>query len=532
MDKNCFVKGVMAGKMLKTRSVGTPASAVPVAPSSAAGYDKASFLAGLAVSMSTQGALRWAALLGVISTRVSSTDEMLVELYILDMLGKLVVPKLPGMTALQKWLKEESFTDPSEYEDRRKKFGEEIAWYFYGKGRKLSAYSGVDLPLKIKDMTSLRSGDSSGYWKYFPYGSSYGEQEVASITSDGSTIGSNVRVKFTMPETIPGGLIGDFTVKITCGVLPRGKYRLSCVSAQPCTPPPLSNADGLWAGIQLQHPYNKDPGYTVTKETAGVKYNSYNTIMVRGFPPGNYIEFDTKVNGAEFSFYVCSISSGRSETSIPNSYLGREIKFAPKTTYTASVEYSLELLEIYDPIPDERASLTDVLKAADRSGIYYQSIIYPEENASLTDVSKAADRSGLYYQSITDEKTLLPMLLIDNDPVTIRDIEKIKIDGNGEVHPDVKHSAKEYYESKDSTSLHVQAENDDPEYKRVFKWSDKVDDKWESFEKLLVVKDCSYIFASEKLKSTPEFFLHTTEKDSKGLTISISFSVGIRRTTQ
>ena len=502
MDKNCFVKGIMAGKMLKTRSVGTPASAVSVAPSSAAGYDKASFLAGLAVGMSTQGALRWAALLGVISTRVSSTDEMLVELYILDMLGKLVVPKVPGMTALQKWLKEENFTDPSEYAERRKKFGEEIAWYFYNKGFKLSAYSGVDLPLKIKDMISA----GSGVWKYFPYGSSYGEQEVATITNDGSVRGTNVRVKFTMPETIPGGLIGDYTLKVTCKVLPRGKYRLSCVSAQACTPAPLANADGLWAGIQLQHPYNADPGYTVTKETTGVKYNSYNTIMIRGFPPGNYIEFDTKDNGDEFSFYVCSISSSRSETSIPNSYLGREIKFAPNTTYTASVEYSLELLEIYDPIP--------------------------EENASLTDVLKAADRSGLYYQSITDGKTLLPMLLIDNDPVTIRDIEKTKIDGNGEVHPDVKHSAKEYYESKDSTSLYVRAENDDPEYKRVFKWSDKVDDKWEDFEKLLVIKDCSYIFASEKLKSAPEFFLYTTEKDSKGLTISNSFSVGIRRTTQ
>lgn len=506
MDKNCFVKGIMAGKMLKTRSVGTPASAVSVAPSSAAGYDKASFLAGLAVGMSTQGALRWAALLGVISTRASSTDEMLVELYILDMLGKLVVPKLPGMTALQKWLKGESFTDPSEYAERRKKFGEEIAWHFYEKGFKLSAYSGVDLPLKIKDMTSIGLSNSSGSWKYFPYGSSYGEQEVASIADDGSTLGANVRSKFTMPETIPGGLIGDNTIKIKCGVLPRGKYRLSCVSAQACTPAPLSNADGLWAGIQLQHPYNKDPGYTVTKETAGVKHNSYNTIMIRGFPPGNYIEFDTKVNGAEFSFYVCPISSSRTETTMPNSYLGREIKFAPNTTYTASVEYSLELLEIYDPIP--------------------------EENASLTDVLKAADRSGLYYQSITAGKTLLPMLLIDNDPVTIRDIEKIKIDGNGEVHPDVKYSAKEYYESKGSTSLYVQADNDDPEYKRVFKWSDKVDDKWEDFEKLLVIKDCTYIFASEKLKSTPEFFIYSAEENSKGLTINDSFGVGIRRTTQ
>lgn len=503
MDKNCFVKGIMAGKMLKTRSVGTPASAVPVAPSSAAGYDKASFLAGLAVGMSTQGGLRWAAL---ISTRVSSTDEMLVELYILDMLGKLVVPKLPGMTALQKWLTEENFTDPSEYAERRKKFGEEIAWHFYKKWFKLSAYSGVDLPLKIKDMTSIGSSDSSSYWKYFPYGSSYGEQYVALIESDGSTLGANVRSKFTMPETIPGGLIGDFTVKITCGVLPRGKYRLSCLSAQACTPAPLANADGLWAGIQLQYPYNKDPGYTVTKRTAGVKFNSYNTLMIWGFPPGNYIEFDTKVNGAELSFYVCSISSSRDETSIPNSYLGREIKFAPNTTYTASVEYSLELLEIYGPIPDEKASLADVLKAA--------------------------DRSGLYYQSITDGKTLLPMLLIDNDPVTIRDIEKIKINGNGEVHPDVKHSAKNYRDDKDSVSVDAFAENADAEYKRVFKWTEYVDGKEEEREKLSVVESCDYEFVSEKVFSTPVFYLNATEKDNKGLSVRESFHVGIRRTTQ
>lgn len=506
MDKNCFVKGVMAGKMLKTRSVGTPASAVSVEPSSAAGYDKASFLAGLAVGMSTQGALRWAALLGVISTRVSSTDEMLVELYILDLLGKLDVPKLPGMTALQKWLTVEKFTDPSEYAERRKKFGKEIAWYFYKEGFKLSAYSGVDLPLKIKDMTSIKSSDSSGYWKYFPYGSSYGEQQVASIGDDGSTRGANVRSKFTMPETIPGGLIGDFTVKITCGVLPRGKYRLSCVSAQACTPAPLTNADGLWAGIQLQHAYNKDPGYTVTKATAGVKNNSYNTIMIRGFPPGNYIEFDTKVNGAEFSFYVCSISSSRDETSIPNSYLGREIKFAPNTTYTASVEYSLELLEIYDPIPDEKASLADVLKAA--------------------------DRSGLYYQSITDGKTLLPMLLIDNDPVTIRDIEKTKIDGNGEVHPDVKHSAKNYRDDKTAGTIDTSAENDDPEYKRVFKWSEYVDGKFEEREKISAVKFCRYYFTNEKVYPSPVFYWYATEKDNKGSAVNESLYVGIRRTTQ
>lgn len=506
MDKNCFVKGVMAGKMLKTRSVGTPASAVSVAPSSAAGYDKASFLAGLAVGMSTQGALRWSALLGVGSTRASSTDEMLVELYILDMLGKLVVPKLPGMTDLQKWLKEESFTDPSEYADRRKKFGEEIAWHFYERGFKLSAYNSADLPLKIKDMTSLPSSDSPYYWKYFPYGSSYGEQNVALIGDDGSTLGSNVRAAFTMPETIPGGLIGDQTVKITCGVLPRGKYRLSCVSAQACTPAPLANADGLWAGIQLQVPYNADPGYTITKQTAGVKFNSYNTIMIRGFPPGNYIEFDTKVNGAEFSFYVCPISSGRTETTIPNSYLGREIKFAPNTRYTASVEYSLELLEIYDPIPDEKASLADVLKAA--------------------------DRSGLYYQSDEDTRTLLPMLLIDDDPVTIRDVERIKVDENGDVRPDVKHSAKNYKEDRNNISLNVQVENDDPEYKRVFQWVEIVDGKWEMHEKLSAVVSCYYGFHSEKISPVSVFGFYATEKDNKGSSVREEFGFYIRRTTQ
>lgn len=494
----------MTGKMLKTRSAGTPASAVSAAPSSAAGYDKASFLAGLAVGMSTQGALRWAALLGVISTRLSSTDEMLVELYILDMLGKLVVPKLPGATALQKWLTEEKFTDPSEYAERRKKFGEEIAWHFYKKWVRLSAYNGVDLPVKIKDMTANRN--SPNYWVYYPYASSYGAKEVARILDNDSELGTSLRTKFTMPGTIPGGLIGDETVGITCEVLPRGKYRLSCVSAQACTPAPLDNADRLWAGIQLTYPYNKDPGYTVLKTTPGVKFNSYNTTMIYGFPPGNYIEFDTKVNGASFFFDVCSISSCRSETTLGNHLAGREIKFAPDTTYTASVEYSLELLEIYDPIPDEKADLADVLKAA--------------------------DRSGLYYQSRTDGKTLLPMLLIDNNPATIRDIEKIKIDGNGEVHPDVKYSAKNYSEFKSRKYISARADNDDPEYKRVFKWTETSDGKTEEHEKISLVKSCYYEFASEEESSSPVFDLYATEKNNKGLSVSESFTLGIRRITQ
>ena len=61
MNKNCFLKGVMTGKMLKARNAGTVGSATAGTPSSASDYDKASFLAGLAVGMSTQEALRWAA---------------------------------------------------------------------------------------------------------------------------------------------------------------------------------------------------------------------------------------------------------------------------------------------------------------------------------------------------------------------------------------------------------------------------------------------------------------------------------------
>ena len=492
MDKNCFVKGVMAGKMLKTRSAGTPASAVSVAPSSAAGYDKASFLAGLAVGMSTQGALRWPALLGTVETRESTFDELLVELYILDMLGKLVVPKLPGMTALQKWLKDTNFTDPSEYAERLEKFGPEIAWYFYKKYVNMNAYVGIDLPAKITKMSSIVSNDSHNGWKYFPYGSSYGEQKVATISDNGSKLGSLLASKFTMPETVPGGLIGDKTVKFTVSALPKGKYRLSCLSAQPCTPPPLSNADGLWAGIQLQHPYNKDPGYTVTKATAGVKYNSYNTIMIRGFPPGNYIEFETKTPGAEFVFFVCSISSSRSETSQPNSYLGREIKFAPNTEYTASVEYSLELLEITEPLPDENASLADVLKVADSSGLYY-------------------------HMTKNDEQALLPMLLIDNDPVTVRDRDKTRAHGHGVVTPDIKHAASNYKEEKGEYELLSTADNADSGYIILF-------DKTVS-----AVKSAEHRYVPTRQGGYISITLTGEEKDDKGMYLKSSMGLQVRR---
>lgn len=57
MNKNCFVKGVIAGRALKTRNTGANAtgSNVVLSPVSALNYDKSSFLAGLSVGMGLKG---------------------------------------------------------------------------------------------------------------------------------------------------------------------------------------------------------------------------------------------------------------------------------------------------------------------------------------------------------------------------------------------------------------------------------------------------------------------------------------------
>lgn len=57
MDKNCFVKGVLTGRALKTRNTGENAagSNVVLSPVSALNYDKSSFLSGLSVGMGLKG---------------------------------------------------------------------------------------------------------------------------------------------------------------------------------------------------------------------------------------------------------------------------------------------------------------------------------------------------------------------------------------------------------------------------------------------------------------------------------------------
>ena len=57
MDKNCFVKGVLTGRALKTRNTGANAagSNVVLSPVSALNYDKSSFLSGLSVGMGLKG---------------------------------------------------------------------------------------------------------------------------------------------------------------------------------------------------------------------------------------------------------------------------------------------------------------------------------------------------------------------------------------------------------------------------------------------------------------------------------------------
>lgn len=57
MDKNCFVKGVIVGRALKTRDTGENAagSNVVLSSVSALNYDKSSFLSGLSVGMGLKG---------------------------------------------------------------------------------------------------------------------------------------------------------------------------------------------------------------------------------------------------------------------------------------------------------------------------------------------------------------------------------------------------------------------------------------------------------------------------------------------
>lgn len=57
MDKNCFVKGVLTGRALKTQNTGanTAGSNVVLSPVSALNYDKSSFLSGLSVGMGLKG---------------------------------------------------------------------------------------------------------------------------------------------------------------------------------------------------------------------------------------------------------------------------------------------------------------------------------------------------------------------------------------------------------------------------------------------------------------------------------------------
>lgn len=57
MDKNCFVKGVLTGRALKTRNTGANAagSNVVLSSVSALNYDKSSFLSGLSVGMGLKG---------------------------------------------------------------------------------------------------------------------------------------------------------------------------------------------------------------------------------------------------------------------------------------------------------------------------------------------------------------------------------------------------------------------------------------------------------------------------------------------
>lgn len=470
MNKNCFLKGVMTGKMLKVRHTGTASSATAGAPSSVADYDKESFLSGLAVGMSTRGVLHWPSVASIIATRASTTDELMMEMYLLDKQGKLEVPKLPGMAWLQEWMEENGFTDISQYDAAKEAFGSEIAWSFFGKDVFLRDFDEDGLPA-LMPSNHVTTGTFANYWEYYPFsGSSYQGKSIASINSSTSFKTAEIvtNALFRMPDTVPGKVEGEMVVEITLD-LPKCKFRLSCISAEPCTPEPLEKDGDFWAGIQFSWGYNETRNYTTSNPTDGVKVNSYNTSMVMGFKPGNSIDITMKEAG-EFSFYVVPISTVRSETSLGSGIYSGDVLFAAATSYSASLTWAVEILEM-----DEKSS---------------------NDNALLSDFLRKVDDSGLYFMSQDEGKTLKPFLMVDQTEKFIRDRDNVYISG-GRVSPDIRYEADNFTQQyMDAGRIDVTANTVDSTYIHEFH---EINGNLEEVDTPKPVTEVSYAFTKSSI---------------------------------
>lgn len=422
MNKNCFLRGVMVGKMLKARNAG---AAVPVevsAPSSAADYDKSSFLAGLAVGMSTRGALRWPSVASIIYTRESSTDEMLMELYLLDKQGALSVPKLPGMTRLQAWMDDNGFTNISQYATAKDAFKSTIAWTFYRQEIVEMAYDdSTDYPVDMSN--SIRGPERYQFdkqaWFYVSNISTLTAALSKSPTIEKTSNKISATYTTTDNATYCSNIAGNGGAIYYADNFPLGKYRLTFISAT-ISPKP-DRAENLDPAIFMY----------VKNHSIEVRPGESQEIIIDSFDELIDIGADSKPLYHQLALHFWF-----------SKFLGSQtISVATNTSYTYSFEFKLELIEKFP----------------------YSS----DDNAILTDVLDVADSSQLYYLSNDSGETLKPMLMIDQNKQFIRDRDKVRILG-GKVSPDIKYPADNIVQINGEMSIDVEGSTANDEYIYTF----------------------------------------------------------------
>lgn len=356
-DKNSFLKGYLAGLDLRRG-----ADADVALPS----YDKTDFLAGLSVGLVSQGTMFGN--FREIRTVASNTDKMLCEMYLRDLKGQQEVPKLPGMYRLQEWMTANGFNDMADYASFRESFGEDIAFYFLGRELYIRSLLDASLPQDYS-FAAMKRPTTYGKWTDYPYGTytSYGATTLVTCTLSGFTSAAykTFSAKWSLGTNIGRHVEGAAYERLTVRLLP-GRYKL-WVGDISCTPQPVSGFDWYWKGIWYSWSYQVSEPVSVKSKSDGVVYNSANTAMFRYIPKDNWIEFEVTTEKS-LSFYVSPF-----DKPMTASY-GPDTVFEQNTSYEAVINWGLDILELYGVADNGNATLSEFLRAAEASGLYFWSI--------------------------------------------------------------------------------------------------------------------------------------------------------------
>lgn len=387
-DKNCFLHGYFAGLDLKRGA--------RAAPLSVRAYNKADFLAGLAVGLTSPGTIIIPST--IIGSRESSTDEMLCELYLRDLLGQQTVPKIPGMTDMQTWMQEQGWTDPSEYAERREAYGSDIAWDFYGKAYAIAEFDDdTQYPVDVTRLLANNSswnGTGAGSWRKSagsilgdPHDGFAGALRVTGGTGWRQAVGTTLSYSPLHAACYIGVSVPGYR-------MPSGNYRLRCTAGS-ITPPPID-----WGpckqGMDIRNGYGEiiDKSSGVTK---GGSLEPYGVFV----PVGEWVEFHYDQKDELLILATFSRSTwGWSPLPDYDPYMNN-MDIQTNTETTQRVEYTLELLERdQEPLG---------------------------ENATLSQVMRAAENTGKYFLSTDGGETLKPPLVIDQENAWTRDFPIISV---------------------------------------------------------------------------------------------------------